>query len=66
MSDDEAIDFEQIEAETELASPEKFAGNLLEWAVERQASDLFISDEVQSVSSKIRRLGRVEHVRKLT
>lgn len=66
MSDEEAIDFEQIEAETESASPDVFAGNLLEWAVERQASDLFISDEAQSVSIGIRRLGRVEHVRKLT
>jgi type IV pilus assembly protein PilB len=66
MSHEEAIDFEQIEAETEIASPEIFAGNLLEWAVERQASDLFISDGEQSVSVGIRRLGRVEHVRKLT
>ena len=66
MSDEEAIDFEQIEAETELATPEIFAGNLLEWAVERQASDLFLSDEEQAVSVGIRRLGRVEHVRKLT
>jgi len=66
MSDDEAIDFTQIEAETELATPEVFAGNLLEWAVERQASDLFISDEERAVSIAIRRLGRVEHVRKLS
>ena len=66
MSDEEAIDFEQLEAETELATPEIFAGNLLEWAVERQASDLFLSDEEQAVSVGIRRLGRVEHVRKLT
>ena len=42
MSDEEVIDFEQIEAESELAAPEIFAGNLLEWAVERKASDLFI------------------------
>jgi type II secretory ATPase GspE/PulE/Tfp pilus assembly ATPase PilB-like protein len=66
MSDKEAVDFEQIEAETELATPEVFAGNLLEWAVERQASDLFISDEEQSVSIGIRRLGRVEQVRKIS
>lgn len=66
MSDEEVIDFEQIEAETELAAPEIFAGNLLEWAVERKASDLFISDEEQAVSVGIRRLGRVEHVRKLS
>ena len=65
ISDEEVIDFEQIEAETELAAPEIFAGNLLEWAVERKASDLFISDEEQSLSVGIRRLGRVEHVRKL-
>ena len=63
MSDEEVIDFEQIEAETELVAPEIFAGNLLEWAVERKASDLFISDEEQAVSVGIRRLGRVEHVR---
>jgi len=66
MSDEEAVDFEQIEAETELATPEVFAANLLEWAVERQASDLFISDEEQSVSIGIRRLGRVEQVRKIS
>ena len=66
MSNEDAVDFEQIEAETELASPEIFAGNLLDWAVERQASDLFISDGEKSVSVGIRRLGRVEHVRKLT
>jgi len=66
MSDDEAIDFKQIEAETELATPEVFAGNLLEWAVERNASDLFISDEERAVSVGIRRLGRVEQVRKLS
>ena len=29
MSDEEVIDFEQIEAETDLAAPEIFAGNLL-------------------------------------
>ena len=54
MSNEDAVDFEQIEAETELASPEIFAGNLLDWAVERQASDLFISDGEKSVSVGIR------------
>jgi hypothetical protein len=64
--DEEAIDFEQFEAETEPTSPKFLAFNLLEWAVERQANGLFISDEEQSVSIDIRRLRRVAHVQTLT
>ena len=66
MSDEQAIDFQQVEAETEPASQDIFAGNMLGWAVERYASDLVISDEAQSVSTDIRRLGKFENVRKLT
>ena len=40
MPDEEPSDFEQIVAETELASPQVFASNLLKWAVERRARDL--------------------------
>jgi hypothetical protein len=58
MSDKEAVDFEQIEAETELATPEVFAGNLLEWAVERQASDLFIYPSAFADSDALSRSGK--------
>lgn len=65
MSDDETIPFQEIEGETEFVAPEVYAANLIEWAAERRASDLFISDAERSVTVSIRRLGRVEIVRRL-
>ncbi len=65
MSQEEAVEFEELEGETELAQPEMYAANLIEWAVDRRASDLFISDSENSVIVSIRRLGRVEQVRRL-
>ncbi len=68
MNDDSAIDFqdlENLEGETELAPPELFAANLIEWSLERHASDLFVSDVDGSVLISVRRLGRIEPVRKL-
>ena len=65
MSKDETIQFDEIEAETEYANPEEYASNLIEWAIERRASDLFVSDAEKSVTVCIRRLGRVEIVRRL-
>lgn len=62
---DESIEFEEIEGEMELVPPEIYAANLIGWAVERHASDLFISDLENSVQVAIRRLGKVEHVRRL-
>lgn len=67
MADDNTIEFEEIEieGETELASPEMYAANLVEWAAERHASDIFISDDRRSVIVAVKRLGRVEMVRRL-
>jgi len=59
------IDFTEIEGETELAPPEIYAAHLIEWASERHVSDIFISDDQRSVTVSIRRLGRVELVRRL-
>jgi type IV pilus assembly protein PilB len=65
VSNDEVIHFEDLEGETELTPPEIYASNLIEWAVERHASDLFVSDSENSVIVAVRRLGRVEPVRRL-
>lgn len=65
MSTDQPIKFEELEGETELSPPEVYAANLIEWAVERQSSDLFVSDFEKSVVVSVRRLGRVEIVRRL-
>ncbi len=65
MSNDEAVEFEDLEGEIELIPPEFYASNLIEWAVERHASDLFVSDSENSVIVAVRRLGKVEPVRRL-
>jgi len=57
------VDF--VEVETELTPPEIYASNLIEWAVERHASDLFVSDLEANVRISVRRMGRVEPVRRL-
>lgn len=62
---DETIEFEELEGETELTPPEIYASNLIEWAVERHASDLFVSDIENCVIVSVRRLGKVEMVRRL-
>lgn len=61
---DDTIAFEEVDGGTEIASPEVFAGNLLEWAVERHASDLYLSDTETSVIVSVRRMGRIEQVRR--
>jgi type II secretory ATPase GspE/PulE/Tfp pilus assembly ATPase PilB-like protein len=68
VSDNEGVDFEQIEqleGETELTPPELYASNLIDWAVDRHASDLYLSDSANSVVVSVRRLGRIEVVRRL-
>ncbi|TWU56419.1 Type II secretion system protein E [Rubripirellula tenax] len=65
MSTNDKIDFQPLHGETELSPPEVYAANLVEWAVERHASDLFISDSESSVLVSIRRLGKIEPVRQL-
>ena len=68
VTKDETIDFnemEDAEGEIELTPPEVYAANLIEWAVDRHASDLFVSDNERSVAVAVRRLGKVESVRRL-
>lgn len=65
MADETAIDFQELEGETELVAVEDYGDNLIEWAVERNVSDIFISDDQRSVTISVRRLGRVELVRRL-
>lgn len=64
-SADEVVDFEPIEGETELTPPESYASALVEWAIDRHASDIFLSDAEKSVLISVRRLGRIEPVRRL-
>ena len=50
VSDNETVEFEEfddLEGETELTPPELYAANLIDWAVDRHASDLFMSDTGQ-------------------
>lgn len=65
MTQDESIDFEELEGETELTPPEVYASNLMEWAIEHHASDVFVSDSDRCVTVSMRRLGRVEPIRQL-
>lgn len=65
MSLEETVEFEELEGETEFSPPEVYAANLIEWAADRHASDLFVSDSDYSVIVSVRRLGRVELVRRL-
>ncbi|MCG8652339.1 MAG: Flp pilus assembly complex ATPase component TadA [Pirellulales bacterium] len=68
MTDNEGIDFndvDEVEGEIELTPPEVYASNLIEWATDRHASDLFVSDHERSVVVAVKRLGRVEPVRRL-
>lgn len=65
VSKDEAVEFEDLDGEIELTPPEIYASNLIEWAVERHASDLFVSDSENSVVVTVRRLGKIEQVRRL-
>ena len=58
MKDQENVEFEEIEGEIELSPPEIYAANLIEWAVDQHASDLFVSDSEHSVIIAIRRLGK--------
>lgn len=68
MNDDSTVDIDDLDTpagETELSPPELFAANLIEWSLERHASDLFVSDIDGCVLVAVRRLGRVEPVRRL-
>lgn len=66
MTNEEAVEFnaaDEAEGEIELMPPEIYASNLIEWAVDRHASDLFVSDNERSVAIAVRRLGKIEAVR---
>lgn len=65
MSSANEIDFTEVRGETELTPPELYAANLIEWAIDRHSSDLFISDLEDVVRISVRRMGRVETVRHL-
>lgn len=65
MKEEASVDFEEIEGEIELSPPEIYAANLIEWAVDQRASDLFVSDSENSVIIAVRRLGKVQTVRRL-
>lgn len=65
MSKQATIEFTEIEGEMELVPPEIYALHLIQWAAERHVSDIFISDDQRSVAVSVRRLGRVELVRRL-
>jgi type II secretory ATPase GspE/PulE/Tfp pilus assembly ATPase PilB-like protein len=62
---DEKVVFVELAGETEMTPPETYAANLIEWAVERKASDLFVSDNENSASVSIKRFGKVEVIRHL-
>lgn len=57
--------FQPLEGEVEVSPPDLYAANMIEWATERHASDLFLSDCENCVVVSIRRLGKIETVRKL-
>ncbi|TWT76759.1 Type II secretion system protein E [Planctomycetes bacterium CA13] len=63
MNDSNKVDFEEVQ--TELTPPETYASHLIEWAVERHASDLFVSDLEDVVRISVRRMGHIEPVRRL-
>jgi type II secretory ATPase GspE/PulE/Tfp pilus assembly ATPase PilB-like protein len=65
VSSDEGVNFEEVDGEVELTPPEIYASNLIEWAVERHASDVFVSDSENCVVVTVRRLGKIEQVRRL-
>ncbi len=65
VSNETPIDFQELQGEAELVSIEDYGDNLIEWAVERQVSDIFLSDDRMSVAVSVRRLGRIELIRRL-
>ena len=65
VNNNEHIDFVSIDGEVELTPPEIYAANLIEWAVDRHSSDLFVSDLENSIQVSVRRLGKIEPVRRL-
>lgn len=61
-----ASDFEELAGEVELNAPEDFAKALVAYAVEVKANDIFISDDQAATSIRLRQMGRVREIRKLT
>ena len=59
-------DFEELSGEVELNAPEDFAQALIAYAAEIGANDVFITDEAAATSVKLRQLGRVREIRRLT
>lgn len=68
MAEDQNLseeDFEPLSAEVELNTPEDFARALLEFALDRNATDIFISDDVDATVVRIRHMGQMDEVRRL-
>lgn len=68
MANDEQMteeDFVPLSAEVELNTPEDFARALLEYALDRNATDLFISDDVDATVVRMRHMGQMDEVRRL-
>lgn len=62
---DQTPDFEALDGSTEVSPPHIYADHLIEWALEKNASDLFFSDEPEGVTIRVRRLGRLKAVSRL-
>lgn len=69
MADDQNLreeDFEPLSAEVELNMPEDFARALVEHALDHNATDIFISDDVDATVIRMRHMGQMDVVRRLT
>ncbi|XZE52855.1 GspE/PulE family protein [Planctomycetaceae bacterium SH139] len=62
----QAADFEPLTAEVEVNPPEAFARALFDYALDRRATDIFISDDTDATVVKIRQLGTLRPMRRLT
>jgi type II secretory ATPase GspE/PulE/Tfp pilus assembly ATPase PilB-like protein len=60
------LDFEELSGEVELNLPEEFARALIGYAAELKANDIFVSDDSAATSVKLRQLGKIREIRRLT
>lgn len=68
MAEDQKMteeDFEPLSAEVELNAPEDFARALMEYALDRKATDVFISDDIDATVVRMRHMGQMDEVRRL-
>ncbi|WP_164100547.1 GspE/PulE family protein [Candidatus Laterigemmans baculatus] len=57
--------FDALDNSLEVSPPHVYADNLIEWALQKGASDIFFSDEPEGVTIRVRRLGRLKSVSRL-